>query len=156
MEALLASLEAAWWAQLLRTSRWGYAAISAVHVLGLALLVGAVLPLDLRLLGFRRFARHEELMRVLAPVAAAGLAIAIVSGVALLAVRATEYVTLGVMQAKLALVAAGTLSAIIAHCRHGPALAEASPGQLAFHGSVSLACWLGALVCGRLIAFAGV
>ncbi len=155
MEALIASLEAMGWAQALRTSRWGYAAVSTAHVLGLAVLFGAILPLDLRLLGFRRFVAHEVLTRVLAPVAALGLVIAIASGVALLAVRATEYAALGVMQVKLALVAAGTVSAIVAHVRHGPTLAGAPPRQLALHGAISLACWLAALVCGRMIAFAG-
>lgn len=155
MEALIASLEAMGWVLALRTSRWGYAAVSALHVLGLAMLVGAILPLDLRLLGFRRFVSHEVLARVLAPVAAIGLAIAIVSGVALFAVRATEYAALGVVQVKLALVAAGTVSALFAHVRHGPTLAGASPWHLALHGAISLSCWLAALFCGRLIAFAG-
>lgn len=155
MEALFASLEAMGWVQALRASRWGYSAVSTVHVLGLAVLVGAILPLDLRLLGLWQGVPHALLTKVLAPVAAVGLAIAIVSGVALLAVRATEYAALGVVQVKLALVAAGTVSAILAHVRHGPTLADASPGQLAVHGAISLACWIAAVVCGRMIAFAG-
>ena len=130
----------------MRTSRWGYAAVSALHVLGLALLVGAIVPLDLRLLGFRRFVSHEVLTKVLAPVAAAGLAIAVLSGAALFAIRATEYAALGVVQVKLVLVAAGTLSALAAHWRHGRGLGGASPWQLAVYGAISLGCWLSALV----------
>ena len=152
---MLAALEATWWAQALRVSRWGYAVLSAAHILGLAMLVGAILPLDLRLMGLRRQAPVELLARVLAPVAAAGLALTIVSGIALLAVRATEYAGLGVVWLKLALVAVGTASALLAHWRHGPDLARATNAQLAAHGAVSSICWLGALICGRLIGFSG-
>ena len=155
MEALLAALEATSWAQALRTSRWGYAALSTAHVLGLAILVGAIVPLDLRLLGVRTGVSTAVLTRVLAPMAAAGLALTIVTGGLLFSVRAREYAGLAVLQAKLALVAAGTLSALVAHLRHGPWLETASRGQLAAHGAISIACWLGALVCGRMIAFAG-
>ena len=33
-------------AQALRQGRWSYAAVSGLHVLGIALLVGGILPLD--------------------------------------------------------------------------------------------------------------
>ena len=52
MEAFFAALETTAPAQYLRVSRWGYAAVSGAHILGIALLVGAILPLNLRLLGF--------------------------------------------------------------------------------------------------------
>ena len=155
MEALLAALEATSWAQALRTSRWGYAALSTAHVLGLAILVGAIVPLDLRLLGVRTGVSTAVLTRVLAPMAAAGLALTIVTGGLLFSVRAREYAGLVVLQAKLMLVVVGTISALIAHLRHGPTLETASRSQLAAHGAISIACWLGALVCGRMIAFAG-
>jgi uncharacterized protein HemY len=58
------------------------------------------------------------------------------------------------LQVKLALVAVGTLAALYAHGRHGAVLADASPARLRAHATVSLICWLGALVAGRLIAFA--
>ena len=52
MESLLAAIEATGPAQYLRVSRLGYAAVSGAHILGIAFLVGAILPLNLRLLGF--------------------------------------------------------------------------------------------------------
>jgi hypothetical protein len=42
MEEVLAAVEATPLAQYLRTSRWGYAAVSGAHILGIAVLVGAV------------------------------------------------------------------------------------------------------------------
>lgn len=155
MEALLAALESSDVATYLRAARWGYAAVNAAHILGIALLVGAVLPLNLRLLGLWRGVERAALVRVLVPTAATGLALAAAAGILLFSVQAGDYAALGVFQIKLLLIALGTLSALLAHARHGFLLSTASRRHLAGHAAVSIACWLGALACGRLIAFFG-
>lgn len=151
---MLAGLEATTAAQTLRASRWLYAAVNAGHVFGIALLVGAILPLDLRLLGFWRSVPHAALVRVLVPMAASGLALAAVTGGLMFAIRAREYAGIGFFQAKLAVIAIGALGALTLHHRHGYLLVGASERRLAGHGALSLLCWPLALVCGRLIAFA--
>ena len=155
MESLLAALEATEAAQFLRGSRWGYVAVNAAHILGFALLVGAIVPLDLRLLGAWRSIPLATMARVLVPVAAAGLGLAVLAGLLLFAVRAREYAGLEVVQIKLVLVIAGGLSAVTLHAAGGWRLERAGPARLACHAVVSLTCWLGALVCGRVIAFVG-
>lgn len=155
MEALLAALEATAPAQQLRAARWGYAAVNAAHILGFALLIGAVVPLDLRLLGLWREVPRAALLRVLVPVAAAGLALAVAAGLLLFAVRAREYAAMPVVQAKLVLVTAGTVAALALHLHGGRGLERTGEGRAAVHAALSLLCWLGALACGRLIAFAG-
>lgn len=154
MDAVLAALEATPVATALRTSRWGYAAVNATHIFGIALLVGASVPLHLRLLGVWRSVPRPLLVRVLVPVAAAGLGVAATAGFLLFSVRAREYADIGFLQAKLALVAAGTVSALTLHRAHGVLLDSASDRRLRVHAIISLVCWTGALICGRLIAFA--
>ena len=155
MEALFAALEGTALAQLLKSSRWGYAAVNAAHIFGVALLVGAVVPLNLRLLGVWRAVPRETVVRVLAPVAAGGLALALLTGPLLFSVRAREYSGVEFLQLKLAFIAVGVLSTL-ALCRtHGFLLRDAPRGRLAGHAALSMVCWPGALVCGRLIAFAG-
>lgn len=153
MEALLVAGEGTALAAFVRASRWGYAGLSAAHVLGIALLVGAIVPLDLRRLGAFPSVPHAALSRVLTPFAAAGLALAVVTGGLLLLPRATDYAALAVVQVKLALVAAGGLHALAVHARHGWLVAQASPRRLALHAALSLALWPVVLVLGRLIAF---
>jgi hypothetical protein len=155
LEALLAGIETTAVAQTLRTSRWLYAATNTAHIFGIALLIGAIVPLDLRLLGCWPDVPRHKLVRVLVPVAATGLAVAAVAGGLLFSVRAREYAGIGFLQAKLALVAVGTLGALALHYAHGFLLDGASDRRLAGHAIVSLACWPTALLCGRLIAFAG-
>lgn len=153
MEAALAALAATDLAQALRGTRWGYAAVNGLHILGIALLVGAILPLDLRLLGLWPRVPAALLARVLVPCAAAGLALAMAMGVLLFAVRAPDYAALGVFRAKLALVALGSAGALTLHAAHGTWLVGAPPGRLRAHGALSMTCWLGALACGRAIGF---
>ena len=88
MEIFLAALEGTTPARYLRASRWGYAAVSGAHILGIALLIGTILPLNLRLLGFWSWIPQADLLRVLVPVAATGLVLAAVTGSFLFSVSA--------------------------------------------------------------------
>lgn len=155
MAELLAALAASDFATALRMSRWLYAGVNTAHVLGIALLVGSILPLDLRFLGLWGGVPREALVRVLAPVAATGFILAITAGALLFATRAPEYALLPVFQIKLALVALGAVSTLILHARYGARLHRARRATLARTAALSMICWLGALICGRMIAFAG-
>lgn len=155
MEQLAGALAATDLAQYLRHGRWSYAAVNAAHILGIALLVGSVTVLDLRLLGIWRTIPLAHLARPLCAAAATGLAIAAVTGFTLFIVRAPEYAAMPVFAAKLALIAIGTLSAIGHHLLYGRLLDRATPAKLRVVGATSLACWTSALVLGRLLAFAG-
>ena len=76
----MAALEGSAAAGLLRGSVWAYPLINAGHILGVALLVGAIVPLDLRLFGMWRSVPPEPLWRVLRPAAGFGLGLAMVCG----------------------------------------------------------------------------
>jgi hypothetical protein len=147
LDALVASVPAQW----LRFSRWGYAAVNTTHVLGIALLVGAILPLDLRLLGMWRSVALEPLARVLVPIAATGLFLAITTGIFLFITRANEYAALNLFLLKVTLIAAGAVHAL--SLQRGPGLAHASRARLRAAGAASLSIWVAALICGRLLAF---
>ena len=155
MEALFAALEGMALAQALRGSRWVYAGVNAAHIFAIALLIGSVVPLNLRLLGVWRAISREAVVRVLAPVAASGLILALLTGPLLFSIRAREYSDIGFLQLKLTFIAVGVL-ATLGLCRaHGFLLRDAPRARLVGHAILSTVCWLGALVCGRLIAFAG-
>ena len=155
LEALFAALEETALAQTLRSSRWAYAGINAAHILGIALLIGSVVPLNLRLLGVWRSISRESVVRVLVPVAASGLTLAVLTGSLLFSVRAQEYSGVEFLQLKLIFIVIGILSALALFRVHGFLLKDAARTRLISHAILSIVCWLGALICGRLIAFAG-
>ncbi len=138
-------------AEAMRTGRWLYAWVSAAHVAGLALLVGAILPLDLRLLGLRRDLPLAPLAALLVPAAAAGLVLALGSGALLFLAAPGDYAGRGLFWVKMGLVALGAGAALAG--RLGPGLALASPAQRRRAGAISLACWVPALLAGRMLAF---
>lgn len=63
-----------------RTSRTAYATVNAAHIVGMSLLVGAIVSSDLRTAGLWRADRWREGLETCVPVAAFGLALALISG----------------------------------------------------------------------------
>lgn len=142
----------------LRAGRWSYAAVNAAHITGIALLFGAIVPLDLRLMGWRRTVPIEVLTRLLLPVAIGGLTLAIAAGLVLFSVRAVEYAAMTLFQIKLALVICGIANAILLHraaqWESGQAAVGVMPPvRLRIAGALSIALWLSVIVCGRMLAF---
>jgi hypothetical protein len=83
----LAALENSALGHLARHSPWAYTSANVLHVLGAALLVGAIAVFDGTLLA-RRFTDAAAVGRVAIPIAAGGLALQVPTGVLLLAAEA--------------------------------------------------------------------
>lgn len=142
----------------LRGGRWSYAAVNTAHIAGFALLLGAIVPLDLRLMGWWRDIPIAILSRVLLPVAMTGLALAVTAGFFLFAVRAPEYAGKLLFWVKMVLVAGGIANALLlrraaAWEAQRAAAAVAPPTRLRIAGGVSILLWLSVIVCGRMLAF---
>ena len=116
------------------------------------MLVGAIVLLDLRLLGAWRAVPVAVLGPPAVAVAATGLALAAASGAALLAVQATEYVANPFLYIKFAAILVG-LANIAALRLAGDWTDERLVGRRRWAGLVSLFAWLTALAAGRLIAY---
>ena len=137
---------------LLQESGWLYAGVNTAHVLGIALLVGAIVVLDLRLLGLWRAAPVATLARPAVSVASAGLAIAIVSGAGLFAVQAGEYVDNPFLYVKFAAILIGLVN-VAALRLAGDWTSDRHSRRRGLAAALSLLAWLTALTAGRLIAY---
>jgi hypothetical protein len=142
----------------LRSARWTYAAVNASHITGIALLVGSIVPLDLRLIGCFRQISIRALARVLVPVAVFGLLLAMSAGLLLFSIRAVQYAGTTLFQIKMALVACGIANALL--LRKAVAWEAAAnetgsmpPSRLRAAGALSIALWLSVIACGRFVAF---
>ncbi|HVY63630.1 MAG TPA: DUF6644 family protein [Gammaproteobacteria bacterium] len=160
MAALLAWLQGSPLGELMRSSGvWAYGVVNLVHILSVATLFGAVLILDLRLLGVWRRVPLAALEQPTIPLAVAGFCCAAVSGLCLVTTNATEYAGNPFVPIKFAAIALGLLNvAIVARLpawrgRHADPLPPRHRGTLAVAGGVSLACWVGAAAAGRLIGY---
>ncbi len=159
MEIVLASLEASLPAVLLRGSLWMYPAVNTGHIIGIALLIGGIIPLDLRLLGLWPKVPLVPLLRVLMRTAAVGLSLAIVCGFLLFITRASAYAGSDVFTVKMFVVSAGLVNGLmlrIVLSPHNPpqwALASTVPPAVKAGACISLATWLTAVILGRLIGY---
>lgn len=138
---------------------WAYGVVNLVHILGVASLFGSVLVLDLRLVGFWRNVALGAISRPTVPIAATGFTIAVLSGVCLLATKATEYVGNPFLYIKFPAIALGILN--VAVLSLSPAwkqhrirdLTAKEQSKLAWFGGISLLSWLTAVTAGRMIAY---
>ena len=160
MRDILAWIEGTGLGHLMRESGpWTYAGVNTAHILGISALFGSLLVLDLRLLGLWRRVRLADLSSAVTPVAVTGFAIALMSGSAMLATKATAYVDNPFLLIKFPAIALGLVNVAVLNVTpawKARATREPSRGeqrQLAVMGGLSLACWLTAITCGRMIAF---
>lgn len=156
MEATLAAVEAWPLAASLRRSLYLYPLVNALHIIGLALLFGAIVPLDLRLLGFFRTVPIQPLARILPGIAASGLLLAIAAGALLFIVRPLDYWANPAFLTKLTLVSAATANALAqqsgANWRSLAGGGEPS-GAVRVRASLSLVLWSAAIIAGRAIGY---
>ncbi|MFU2488088.1 hypothetical protein [Thauera sp. WH-1] len=155
MDGWLAALEALALARALSSSSWLYPLVNAGHILGIALLVGAIVPLDLRLLGLWRRHAVLPLWAVLGSCAAWGLGLAVVCGGLLFITRASEYAASPLFLGKMAVVALGLVNALSLRARvdEPGAWTGTAPGHVRLAAAVSLIAWLAALLLGRWIGY---
>ena len=138
---------------------WTYAIVNLAHIFGIASLFGAILILDLRLLGAWPRAPLASLTDAAAPIAAFGFALAVTSGVGLLSSNATDYVNNPFIYIKFPAIALGFVNALLVRrsqawkARHSRELSEREHRQLKWMGAASLACWATAITAGRMIGY---
>jgi hypothetical protein len=138
---------------------WTYGVVNLVHILGVGALFGAVLVLDLRLLGFWNSVTLPAISKPTVPVAATGFMIAALSGVCLLATKATEYVGNPFLYIKFCAIGLGLLNIVALNCfsawkqHKRRELSSRESASLAVFGGISLVCWLIAIGAGRMIGY---
>src|SRR5215469_10541721 len=135
-----------------RGSAWLYPLANLSHVLGAALLVGAIAAFDIQVL--RHAKNAGAIARAVSPVAAVGLALQVASGTVLLAADAMPVVVNPVFQFKMAMFALGLVNIAAFRWRFGGRLQAETPldGAAAF-AALSLTSWLLVLLAGRFIAY---
>lgn len=150
MTDLLTSIEGTALAAWVRESPsiWAYATILTLHTVGLAIVVGANVVVDLRLLGFAPRVPVASL-RALFPIMWAGFALNFASGLLLFMADATTKSVQRVFWGKLACI---TLALLVARAVSKRIRLE-DLGDLRALAVVSLLLWAGAIVSGRLMAY---
>ncbi|CAN7385360.1 DUF6644 family protein [Bosea sp. LjRoot237] len=141
-------------AVLLQRSGTAYLLVNAAHILGIGLLLGSILPLDLRLMGILRASALPLIGPVLIRTAACGLALALATGFWLFTVKPGEYLGNSAFLAKLGLLALALANIMLQHRGLKPVLTGGEIGlRVRLLAALSAALWLCVLIAGRWIGF---
>ncbi|HEV3010549.1 MAG TPA: DUF6644 family protein [Burkholderiales bacterium] len=158
----LGALEGSGLGQAMRQWLWLYPSVEIVHILGIGLLFGSIVVLDLRLLGISRHISARVLAKHVLPWTAASFLLIIPSGLLMFTAHATEFIDSPVFILKLCLIMAAGVNAALFHTitfrtadvwdseemRKLP-----PPPSARLAGALSLLLWISVIACGRLLAY---
>lgn len=137
------------------TSIFAFPIVLALHTIGLGLIAGLGVALDLRILGFAARIPVPE-FRCFLPLMWLGLWLNVTSGLALLAAYPTKALTNPVFYLKLGFIVVALVILKVVRRRlltEGMALATSMSGNVKILAAASLGCWAGAITAGRLLAY---
>ncbi len=130
---------------------WLYPMLESLHVMGVALLVGNLVLLELRVWGRGAELPVAALARLALGIAVAGFCLLGATGLLMFAAAPQELLANRYFLIKMGLVSAAGLNALAFHLRHG---LQKLDGIARAQTVLSLGLWLAAVICGRWIAYA--
>jgi hypothetical protein len=129
---------------------WLYPMLEAFHVVGIALLFGSLVLLELRIWGLGAALPVQPLAALALPLALAGFALAVLTGLTMFVSQAGELLANRVFVLKMGLLMLAGLNAAAFHARGSLTLLDRTAKLQTLS---SLGLWLAVIICGRWIAY---
>jgi hypothetical protein len=152
-------LEQSEFGRFIRTAHNLYPTIESMHVVGIALLFGPTLAVDLRLLGFGRSKISvTTATKLLLPIAHVGFALVALTGFAMFSGIAVSVVTSAAGPWKFGLILLACLNVLIFHCGIYRSVSQwnvdvATPLLAKLAALASIFSWIGVVFAGRFLAY---
>ena len=127
-----------------------YPALEVVHITGIALLVGNLVLVELRVWGLGRALPLPALAKLGLTVSLIGFGLAAASGLLMFAGQAAELMANRAFVIKMGLLTLAGANAGLFHARDGLTRLDA---LARLQTALSLGLWLGVIICGRWIAY---
>jgi hypothetical protein len=133
----------------IRESLWGYPIVLSSHAVGMATVMGVVVALNFRVLGYAKDISALAFDKLFL-VGWAGFIINLISGLILFCNTPTTYFFQGSFQLKIAfIVMGGILMKVVMNSVRG----DTSEGITKLLSAACIACWFGGVITGRLMAY---
>ena len=144
-------------ANAIRTSIWMYPALETLHYIGLAMLVGGIMIIDLRMLGVARSLPVRAVLGLL-PWVWAGLIVNAVSGSLIFIYGATNFGTSSAFRLKMILMVLAGVNALVfqrlsSRSGHDWVSANQVPVPARAVATLSFLLWIGVVTTGRWMAY---
>lgn len=155
-------MQTTWLNNLVIGYTWTWPILEIIHFLGMCLLIGSIIVIDLRVMGFERIIPAVSIHRLL-PLTFIGFGVNFLTGIMFLFGDPYRYAVNISFQLKMILVLLAGLNALLYKFKVEPLLegpaAVANGGDFPFIakavGAASLLFWLGVMSFGRLIPYLG-
>jgi hypothetical protein len=150
------AVEATGIARFMREALWAYPITEAAHIVGLALLFGSIVIVDLRLLGAGRKVPVAALVSYAVPWSLAGFVLAAASGLMMFTAHAGDFLGERVFLLKMTLILVAGVNAALLRvgvARRAWDTDRALPARVRVAAALSIALWIGVIACGRLLAY---
>ena len=134
----------------LKSSVWAFPALEVLHIVGIALLLGNLVLLELRVFGRGARLDVKDLASLSLGIAAVGFCLAAASGLLMFAAQAAELLTNRAFTLKMLLL---MLAGCNAAWFHGRGSLEKLDAVARWQMVVSSLIWLSVVACGRWIAY---
>lgn len=134
----------------LRANPWAYPALESLHIVGIALLLGNLVALEIRVFGGAAALPVQALARLSLRIAAVGFALAAITGLAMFATQPAELLANRSFLVKMGLLALAGCNAAWFHARGSLNKLDTTAR---IQMLMSTAVWLGVVFCGRWIAY---
>lgn len=134
----------------LQTHPWAYPVLEMVHIAGIALLVGNLVLLELRVFGLGRDLPVQPLARLSLSLAVTGFTLAAASGLLMFASQPAELLASRVFTFKMLLLFLAGCNAAWFHARRSLQRLDGMARALML---LSTLIWLAIIACGRWIAY---
>lgn len=160
LNSLLMLLQGSPLGEAVRNAQYLYPVLEALHIIGIALLIGPAFAFDLRLLGMGHCAVSvTTAARHLLPISHVGFAIALMTGIAPLSAQATVVAGTGAAPWKLGLLILSGVNMQIFHYgvyRRVDQWTDApvTPISARVAALISMSAWAGVVFAGRVLAYA--
>jgi hypothetical protein len=157
MESFLTWLEDTSYSEWILTSAEGWPMMLSIHAIGLALIVGIVFAMNLRMLGFYSTIPVTSLYDILR-IAWIGIVLNVITGLSIFMTQANSYVHSVPFGLKISFIILGIANLVFTQktlLREAPAWQAAGkiPQKGVLLAASSLVFWILAVVTGRLIAY---
>ena len=133
----------------IRESLWGYPIVLSSHAVGMATVMGVVVALNFRVLGFAKDISVLAFDKLFV-IGWIGFIINLISGLILFCGSSSVYFFQGSFQLKIAFIVVGgiLMKVVMNNVRAGT-----SEGVTKLISAACIACWFGGVITGRLMAY---
>ena len=156
-EPLATWLESTWLGEQMRNIFWLFPMMETIHFIGLTIMFGSLLVIDVRVIGFGRFINMNSALKFI-PIAIVAFTVNLLSGIAFLCANPFRYFPNIAFQWKMGLIVIAGLNALWFWFGEHKILQQLADGEDAEFrakviAAISIAVWVAVIIFGRMIPY---